>query len=136
MNMSILEIFFTILFSLLFGVGIGIFITMLIQKQKYKHWLKENNEKDVVGTLGIPEKYISDIQRSSCPVIVITPIKIQYSCSIGTMPSPIIGGTFNSNLSDFREIKIIGEFVEGPRLCSISFGDKVAIQGVVNVVIL
>lgn len=136
MSMSFLGIFCTILFSLLFGVGIGIFAVLLSQKQKYRHWLKENEETEIIGTLGIPEKFAEDIMRSSCPVITVTSAKVCYSCSIGTMPNPIVGGTFNSNLSDFREIKIIGEFVDGPRLCSIAFGDKVPIQGVVNIVIL
>jgi hypothetical protein len=134
--MSFLGIFFTILFSLLFGIGIGVFIILFTQKQKYKHWLKENDKVEVVGSLGIPEKFVGDIQRSSCPVITITPAKVQYSCSIGTMPNPIVGGTFNSNISDFREIKIVGEFVDGLRLCSVAIGDKVPIQGVVNIVIL
>jgi len=134
--MNFLGIFFTILFSLLFGIGIGIFIVISIQKQKYKHWLEEVEENEVVGALGIPEKYADDLQRSSCPVITITPTKVQYSCSIGSMPNQVVGGTFNSAISDFREIKIIGEFVDGPRLCSIAFGDKVPIQGVVNIVIL
>lgn len=136
MNMSFLGIFCTILFSLLFGAGIGILIILSIQKRKYRYWLKEKEETDIIGTLGIPEKFAEDIRRSSCPVITITPTKVYYSCSIGTVPNPIVGGTFSSNLSDFREIKIIGEFVDGLRLCSIAFGDKVPVQGVINIVIL
>jgi len=136
MSMSFLGIFCTILFSLLFGVGIGVFAVLSNQKQKYRHWLKENEETEIIGTLGIPEKFAEDIKRSSCPVITVTSAKVYYSCSIGTMQNPIVGGTFNSNLSDFREIKIVGEFVDGLRLCSIAFGDKVPVQGVVSIVIL
>lgn len=136
MSMSFLGIFCTILFSLLFGIGIGVFAVLLSQKQKYRHWLEENEETEIIGTIGIPEKFAEDIRRSSCPVITVTSNKVYYSCSIGSMSNPIVGGTFNSNLSDFREIKIVGEFVDGLRLCSVAFGDKVPVQGVVNIVIL
>ena len=134
--MSFSTIFFTILISLLCGIGIGILATLGIQKGRYRSWLEEKEKTEVIGVLGIPEVYLKDIEMYTCPVIVVTPKSVQYSHSVGTMATALIGATFSPSISDFREIKIIGKFVDGLRLCSVSFGDRVPVQGIINVVVL
>lgn len=126
-----------LIYGLILGLVLGFIasvVTYCLYTKKLKRRLEEDN---IVGTLGIPEKYVDNMKRSSCCVIKVKPGKITYSYNIGASEETIFGATFNSRLGNFSEIDIIGEFVDGPRLCSLRFDEiNNPIKGTINIIIL
>lgn len=113
------------------SVAFGVYTLMI--------WLTKKNirKNEVVGTLGIPESAVTNLEKASQAIIkVINQKGIYYYYCLGTKENYMFGATFDSNVN-FKEICIIGGPFDGPRLCSIIVDEiNLPIRGTVNIVTL
>ena len=102
-------------------------------------WLtkKKIRKDEVIGTLGIPEDDLKDLEKASQAIIkVINQKGIYRYYGPGTREIHMFGATFDSNIN-FREICIQGGPFDGPRLCSVIVDEiNLPIRGTINIVIL